>query len=117
MRPTVQSTFTPISKRRPQPNDSTSDSVLMPQELPSDVDLPRTYEIGPRFVLPQDKEGSGAGQTPNEVDLPQSPPIAPPTLVSSERDRDELKNEVESELHRISQPIPTSDISLHTAPR
>jgi hypothetical protein len=108
---TDQNTFTPISKRRPQPTDHPFDSnaVLMPQELPNDVDLPKTYEIGPRLVLPQDRdEGSGSSSSSNEitVDLPQSPPMAPPTLVSAERDHDEF--------NRIGTPEPTS---LFTAPK
>lgn len=79
MRPTAQNTFTPLSKRRPQPSDR---SVLMPQEVPNDVDLPRTYEIGPRFVLPQEKESSGIAPSSNEVavDLPQKPPIGTQTF-------------------------------------
>lgn len=115
-----QNIYTPISKRRPPATEQPfgSNSLLMPQELPEDVDLPRTYEIGPRLVLPQDREeGSGSKSNEVAVDLPQSPPIAPPTLVSAERDRDELKKVVETELQRIRHPNSTPEVSLHTAPR
>ncbi|KAI6222006.1 PAN domain containing protein [Aphelenchoides besseyi] len=121
---TNPSSFTPLSKRRPGPLDSTltSNEVLMPQETPDDVDLPRVYEISPRLVLPIDDKTEASGNSDsaeeNQIDLPQSsrlPPVAPPTLVSAERDRGEARPPSSEE--RIVFPNPKDEVSLFVAPR
>ncbi|KAI6179513.1 PAN domain containing protein [Aphelenchoides besseyi] len=121
---TNPSSFTPLSKRRPGPVDSTltSNEILMPQETPDDVDLPRVYEISPRLVLPIDDKTEGSGNSDsteeNQIDLPQSsrlPPVAPPTLVSAERDRGETRPPSSEE--QIVFPNPKDDVSLFVAPK
>ncbi|CAD5206403.1 unnamed protein product [Bursaphelenchus okinawaensis] len=64
-------TFMPVSIRTPKYKNEITDNVLIPQEMPSDVDLPKVYTIGPRLILPQ---------LPTEPTRP-IPPVAPPTLI------------------------------------
>ncbi|CAD5209155.1 unnamed protein product [Bursaphelenchus xylophilus] len=65
-------TFMPLSIRTPKYNNK-QDNVLIPQDLPTDVDLPKIYTIGPRLVLPQ---------MPPRPETPRPPaPSAPPTLI------------------------------------
>ncbi|KAI6234415.1 PAN domain containing protein [Aphelenchoides fujianensis] len=116
-------TFTPLFKKRVEASGSepNSNEVLMPQESPEDVDLPRTYEIGPRLVLPIDERQEGSGGSgsaePNDVDLPHRiPPNAPPTLVSAERDHESRPPAVPID-PQTRHPDPNQGVSLFVAPR
>ena len=111
------STFMPLSVRQPSSSsigddpDATAaaNSLLMPQEVPTDVELPRVYAIGPRLVLPVDATRGASGDDKSQT-TPRAPPAPAASLPSRVRPPPPFTRVT-------SPPSRPGEVSLFVAPR